>query len=179
MSTHSCNSSCNSRRSRSSTESRISRYSDDELLEEIRCRGLQSTSKSRPNDKDRQSIGSQSRQVDEEHQSPCSRSPPPDIGCGGCCGGAGSSSRPTSSRKSPKYPISAQCSPVTQAHHMTPEYGRPAQRSPLPTSQETTPVETPVETPTFGPTPDVTPPDTPKMYVSLSSFVSKVVGLCV
>ena len=68
MSTHSRTSSRDSRRSRSSTESRISMYSDDELLAELRRRGLQSTGESRRYDEDRQSSESRSRQNDEEHQ---------------------------------------------------------------------------------------------------------------
>ena len=166
--THSRTSSRDSRRSRSSTESHISRYSDDELLEEMQRRGLVSTGESRRSDEDRQSSGSHSRRVDEEYHR--SRSPPEDTGYGGCCGGGGgNSSKRSTSGKPPRYPMSAKRSLITPSQQTTPKYGS-AQRSPLPQSQNTTPMETP----SFGPTPNVTPPDTPMMYVFLHMFCFNV-----
>ncbi|MCO5611423.1 hypothetical protein L7F22_065676 [Adiantum nelumboides] len=144
MSDLSRSSSRDSRRSRGSTESRISRYSDEELLEEIQRRGLHSTGESARADSDRQSSVSQSRHHTPRHTP--QRSPPKQTsGCGPCCFGDGTSSRPTNSSRPPKYPTTRR-SPLVGA------------------SQATTPLETPrlssytpLETPRALETPDFTP----------------------
>ncbi|MCO5584133.1 hypothetical protein L7F22_038055 [Adiantum nelumboides] len=164
MSDLSRSSSRDSRRSRGSTESRISRYSDEELLEEIQRRGLHSTGESARVDSDRQSSGSQSRHHTPRHTP--QRSPPKETsGCGACCFGGGTSSRPTSSSRPPKYSTTRR-SPLVGASQATTPLDTPRLSS-------YTPLETPraLETPDFTPgagtstrhgwSPEETPPETP------------------
>ncbi|MCO5550415.1 hypothetical protein L7F22_003901 [Adiantum nelumboides] len=137
MSDLSRSSSRDSRRLRGSTESRISRYSDEELLEEIQRRGLHSTGESTRADLDRQSSGS--------HGS--------------------TSSRPSSLSKPPKYPTSRWSPLVGASQATTPlETPRVSSYTPLETPIA---LETPNFTPVVGMStrhrwsPEETPPETP------------------
>ncbi|MCO5574414.1 hypothetical protein L7F22_028199, partial [Adiantum nelumboides] len=164
MSDLSRSSSRDSRRSRGSIESRISRYSDEELLEEIHHRGLHSTGESAMVDSDRQLFGSQSRHHTPRY-TPQRSLPKETSGCSACCFGGGTSSRPSSSSRPPKYLTS----------HWSPLVGASQATTPLETPRVSSymPLEMPIalETPNFmstegtptrhGWSPKETPPETP------------------
>ncbi|MCO5609205.1 hypothetical protein L7F22_063428 [Adiantum nelumboides] len=137
MSNLSQSSSRDSRRSRGSTKSRISRYSDEELLKGIQRRGLHSTGESARADSDRQSSRSQSRYHTPRH----------------------------TPQRPPKYPTSRWSPLVGASQATTPlETPRVSSYTPLETLIALeTPNFTPVAgTPTrHGWSPEETPPETP------------------